>query len=192
MIHSGRVRYHESLEPLLVDIDIVKPWRENYNNGDIDEIENSILMNGMYRPIIVDPSTREILAGNHTYAACLSLGAKSIPVVWAELNDEQHFTRIAIGDNVIASSAMPDEAALLRLVKEVLRYDEHADAEAQALSLLGTGLSRYDIAALLSLDERNRETVDGLHAGREELEHFITCPECGHRWKRGSEGDEDE
>ena len=42
MYHSGQVRFHEDLTPLMRDIDSIQPHPENYNNGDTDAIIESI------------------------------------------------------------------------------------------------------------------------------------------------------
>ena len=129
MIQSGDVKFHPDLEPLLVDINLVRPHPENPSSGDEDEIVTSIEVNGMYRPIYVQQSTRYILAGNTTYAACLNLRALRIPVIWLDVDDEQAL-RILLGDNELARLAIVDRALLNPLVQRLLETE---------LKLLGTG-----------------------------------------------------
>ena|GEM_PF-6459138 len=129
MIVSGDVKFHPSLEPLLEDIRRVRPHPENPSSGDEDEIVTSIEVNGMYRPIYVQESTGYILAGNTTYAACMSLRALRIPVIWLDVDDEQAL-RILLGDNELARLAIVDRALLNPLVARLLETE---------MRLLGTG-----------------------------------------------------
>lgn len=139
-IISGLVQYHPDLEPLMVDIDAVRQWPGNYNNGDVEEIAQSIEINGMYRPVYAQRSTGYILAGNHTWEACKSLDARTIPVIFLDLDDEAA-TRIAIADNEIARLARPDNSALLELLEQL-------DASG---GMLGTGLGERDLLQLREL-----------------------------------------
>ena len=129
MIVSGGVKFHPDLEPLLVDIHLLKPHPDNPSNGDEDEIVTSIEVNGMYRPVYVQRSTCFILAGNTTYAACMNLGAERIPVIWLDVDDEAAL-RILLGDNELARLAIVDRALLTPLVNRLLETE---------LKLLGTG-----------------------------------------------------
>ena len=142
MIHSGIVAYHEDLKPLLVDIDSITQHPDNYNNGDIDAITESIEVNGMYRPVYVQKDTGYIVAGNHTWLACKQLGATQIPVVTLDI-DENTTRRILLGDNKIAANAMPDPALLLDLLDLVAAED----------NLLGTGYKEHDLDVLHHLAE---------------------------------------
>ena len=129
MIVSGDVRFHDALEPLLDDIEKLRPHPDNPSNGDQDEIVTSIEVNGMYRPVMAQSSTGYILAGNTTYAACLALGSLKIPVVWLDV-DEEAAMRILLGDNELARLAIVDRALLNPLVARLLETE---------MRLLGTG-----------------------------------------------------
>lgn len=133
MIVSGGVKFHPDLEPLLVDINLVRPHPENPSSGDEDEIVTSIEVNGMYRPIYVQQSTCYILAGNTTYAACMNLRALRIPVIWLDVDDEQAL-RILLGDNELARLAIVDRALLNPLVSRLLETE---------MRLLGTGYREH-------------------------------------------------
>ena len=131
---SGGVRFHPDLEPLLVDINLVRPHPDNPSSGDEDAIEESILISGMYRPIYVQQSTGYILAGNTTYAVCLRLGAEQIPVVWLDV-DTITALRILLGDNQLARLALVDQALLRPQIEALL---------ATEMRLLGTGFTEPD------------------------------------------------
>lgn len=129
MIVSGGVRYHPALQPLLCDVNLVRPHPENPNNGDQEAIEGSIEVNGMYRPVEAQLSTGYVLAGNTTYAACLALEAEVLPVVWLDVDDEAA-VRILLGDNQLARLARMDHGLLQPHLEALLDTD---------LRLLGTG-----------------------------------------------------
>jgi ParB-like chromosome segregation protein Spo0J len=131
VIASGGVKFHPDLEPLLVDIARVRPHPDNPSNGDQDAIEESIEINGMYRPVYVQRSTGYVLGGNTTYAACLGLGAEVIPVIWLDVDAEGAW-RILLGDNQIARLALVDKALLLPQLDALLQTE---------LRLLGTGFA---------------------------------------------------
>jgi len=140
VIHSGLVRYHESLQPLLHDIDTVHQHPDNYNQGDLDAIVESIEVNGMYRPIFAQTGTGVIVAGNHTWEACKHLGATQIPVVYLQVSDTEA-VRLLVADNRTASLARPNIAQLTSLLQRL-------DAE---VTLGGTGYTPDDLTALVEL-----------------------------------------
>ena len=143
MIQDGAVRYHDSLGPLMVPIDSVQQHPENYNGGDVERVIESIEVNGMYRPIYVQRSTDRIIAGNHTWEACASLGASQVPVVFLDV-DETKATQIMVADNRIASLAMPDYGQLTRLLMSI--GGENPD-------LLGTGYTPKDLEVIQHLSD---------------------------------------
>lgn len=142
MIREGLLQIHESLEPLLVDIESVGQYPRNPRAGDIEAIAESMEVNGMYRPIYVQKSTGHILGGNHTYAAALSLGARRIPVVYLDV-DETTAKRIVLADNRTADLGTYDHHELVGLMEDLV-----ADGTAE---LLGTGYNLRDLEALQAL-----------------------------------------
>lgn len=142
MIHSGLAQFHDDLTSLLVNIDTVLPHPDNYNNGDLEAIQESIEVNGMYRPIFVQKNTGYIIAGNHTWHACKALGATQIPMIVLDVDDHTA-KRIMIADNRTAALAQPDNGQLLILL------DELADND----SLHGTGYKEFDREAIRKLAE---------------------------------------
>ena len=148
-MQSGMVNYEEALDPLLEPIDTVVQHPDNYNNGAVEEIVESIVTNGMYRPIIVNRESKEIIAGNHTWMACKELGAEVIPVVWVGGDDLANVRRM-LGDNKIASLARIDHGQELELLERL----QEADA------LLGTGYKDYDVEAIRALNEIPQESPD--------------------------------
>lgn len=175
------IRYRFDTEGLMTPIENVKQHPENDNNGDVDEIVASMLKNGVYRPIVANKGTGYIVAGNHTYLALLELGAQFVPVTWIDV-DEATELRILVGDNQIASLARR-EAQRSRQLLERINAIEGGPIEA---TLVGTGFDERKWMDLIKeptpLDLGNQTA-----AGAETLEHRITCPSCGHNWKRGQD-----
>jgi ParB-like chromosome segregation protein Spo0J len=172
--HSGQVRFHDDLVPLMQDIDSVEQHPDNYNNGDTDAIIESIQVNGMFRPIYVERATNLILMGNHTWAACKELGAKSIPVIYLDSAGADSL-RSMIADNYTATLARPDNPALLRLLQ---RIDEEYG------TVLGTGMNDDAMERLRKVQDSVESTpfgdFPGGSPGVTRLQH--TCPNCGHEF----------
>lgn len=176
MIQSGMVRFHEDLEPLLMDIDAVSQHPQNYNNGDTEALAESVMVNGMYRPIYVQRSTGYIIAGNHTWVACKELGATKIPVVTLDVDDTSA-KKIMIADNRIAQLARPDDSALLRLLDDLAAND----------TITGTGFADHDVETLRLLQDQIIKMPMGGGFIPDALANFHTCPECGHEFRTGAE-----
>ena len=146
-LRSGRARFHEDLAPLMRHIDQVTPAPYNYNNGDVEAVEESIIANGMYRPVFVQKSTGNIIAGNHTWEACKSLGSDVIPVVELDV-DDVGARRIMVADNQIARAAQPDNGLLLAILEEMPDPN------------IGTGLTEDDIEQIRLLNEIPLDTAE--------------------------------
>jgi ParB-like chromosome segregation protein Spo0J len=142
-VRDGTIKYHPALEPLLEPTENFSPHPENNNNGDIDEIDTSIEINGMYRPIMVQDSTGYILAGNHTWMALAGRGAQRVPVIRLDVDDDAAL-RILLGDNYIAAKAIRDNAATVKLLARLSATDR---------GLLGTGYTADDLTVIRHLAE---------------------------------------
>jgi hypothetical protein len=140
VIFEGTLQIHESLEPLMRPIETVHQYPRNPRAGDIEAIAESMQINGMYRPIYVQKSTGYILAGNHTYAAALSLGAGRIPIVELDV-DDRTAARIVLADNRTADLGTYDNSELVYLLEELQTGD----------TLLGTGYNDNDLEQLKAL-----------------------------------------
>lgn len=149
MTRSGLLHIHESLDPLLRDIETIGQYPKNPRAGDIAAIAESMEINGMYRPVYVQKSTGHILAGNHTYAAALSLGATKIPVVELDVDDNTA-ARIVLADNRTADLGEYDTSQLVELLELVGIED----------SLLGTGYNAFDLEALKALADMEPDYSD--------------------------------
>lgn len=173
------IRYLFDTEGSMVKADTIQQHPDNDNNGDVDEIVSSIVTNGVYRKLVVSSRTRNICAGNHTYAALLDLNADYVPVEWIDV-DEFAELRILAVDNWVARMARPDPALTRNLIDRIIANSPtRRDIPA---TLIGTGISERQYLDLV----KDPTPLDLSHIGRETLQHRIKCPECGHEWARQS------
>jgi len=113
----------------------------NPRNGDTDAIKESVLLNGIYRPIICAEDLT-ILAGHHLYHALGELGIESVDVVRLPVpSSSEDAARIMLADNRIADRGNYDEGMLLSLLIELDAGD----------GLTGTGYDDDDLLALITL-----------------------------------------
>lgn len=140
LVHlGGEVWAYQDLARLLVPAGDLLPHPNNPRNGDTEEIIWSIRLNHVYRPLYVQRSSRRILAGNHTYAAALEMGAERLPVVWLDCTDDEA-ERILLADNRLADLGKYDDGVLARLLQGV----------SEESGLAGTGYSEKDLEKLLA------------------------------------------
>lgn len=151
---GGRAKAHPSLGSLLVPIDKVRPHPANPRNGDVDTIRESIEVNHLYRPLYVQYATGYILAGNHTYAALMELGAEHVPVIVLDVSDEEA-SRILLVDNKAADLGGYDYGLLVDILHQL---------EVSEQALLGTGYVEDDLRHLELLAN---ETLAGLEQAAE-------------------------
>src|SRR5216684_30556 len=130
----------DTLKGLEVDIHLLRPYLDNPNNGDTDAIKESLQAHGQYRPIVVRAGVNEILAGNHTYAAALELGWKTIACTFVECDDDEA-RRIVIADNRTARLGWWDVGYMSQLL---------SGFKASPKGFKGTGYSDLSADKLLS------------------------------------------
>lgn len=151
-----KIKWHESVTPLLVSADSVTPHPENYNNGDDELVEASIRRNGVYRPVYANRRTSRIVGGHALYAKLVELqggdlASAQVPVAWCSLDDAGE-RRVVAADNEIAKHARPDDGLLFALLKRL-------DGD-----LVGTGVTDDDFVTLQRhLD--HLALTDGINAG---------------------------
>lgn len=126
-----------------VRIETLKPHPKNPRLGDVELIAESLKANGQYRPLVVQKSTRFILAGNHTWLGARRLQWTHVDVVYVEV-DEQHALKILLADNKTAEAGTFDDTVLAEVLRGLQTYQ-------------GTGYSRDEIDEIV---ERNREQFD--------------------------------
>ncbi len=132
-----------------VPITDVQQHPNNANNGDMDAIKDSIRINGLYQPIIVQRSTGYILAGNHRYMALYEHGEAEVPVIYVDV-DDMGATRIMLADNRTARLGHDDPGILADLLQTVYNTDA---------GLAGTGYNFDDYDAIINAVDEAYEPV---------------------------------
>lgn len=130
----------------MVKVGTLKPYEKNPRKGNVRAIADSLATNKQYRPIVVQKSTKRILAGNHTWQAAKILGWDSIAVVFVDVDDDQA-KRIVLADNRTNDLAEYDNRILAELLKDLQTPE-------------GTGYSQTDMDALLQNIE---DTADEMY-----------------------------
>ncbi len=101
-----------------VPLDDLVPDPANARKGNVSVIVASLQEFGQHRPIVVQRSSKRIIAGNHTFYAAQTLGWDEIDVVWVD-DDDLKATRRAIADNATGDHATWDERILKDLLASV-------------------------------------------------------------------------
>lgn len=140
-----------NLTPQEIPLNEINLLKGNPRQGDIGAVAESIRVNGVYQPIIINKGTKtgvpnEVIAGNHRAQAAQQLGYKTIPAIVLDLT-EQEAARIALADNRTSDLATYDNEALLVMLQAI---DD----------LEGTGYDGDDIDNLIN--EINAEVTETL------------------------------
>ena len=119
----------------------------NPRRGDIDAIALSLHAHGQYRPIVVQASTKFVLAGNHTLKAAKKLGWKKIKAVLVDV-DEDTAKKIVLADNRLTDLAAYNEPLLKSLLQALpeLEGTGFTPSEVDALDRLISGDQKEPIA----------------------------------------------
>jgi hypothetical protein len=117
----------------------LKPHTANARNGDVDAIAESVVENGVYRPIVC-AKDGTILAGHHLYYALGQLGDRpEVDIVRLDVDPgSTEATKIMIADNRTADLGGYDDGLLLALLQSL---DDTA----------GTGYLETDVTSLADL-----------------------------------------
>ena len=117
-----------------VAISSLTAYPTNPRRGDIDAIALSLTAHGQYRPIVVQASTKFVLAGNHTLKAAKKLGWKKIKAVLVEVDDDTA-KKIVLADNRLTDLAGYNEPLLKSLLQALPELD-------------GTGFTQSEVDTL--------------------------------------------
>jgi ParB-like chromosome segregation protein Spo0J len=126
----------------------------NPRRGDIDAIALSLHAHGQYRPIVVQASTKFVLAGNHTLKAAKKLGWKKIKAVLVDV-DEDTAKKIVLADNRLTDLAGYNEPLLKSLLQALpeLEGTGFTESEVEALDRLISGDQKDPIASSTTLKD---------------------------------------
>lgn len=145
------VRFAKSLAPLLVPIEQVRQHPDNPNNGDDDNLRESIQINGFVTAITADANTGYIVAGNTRYRVLCELGATHIPVIWEDSWSEEGAVRYLVGDNASSRRAVMDQAQLLALLGNLAETER---------GLVGTSITENEYEKMLLEFANQQDPVD--------------------------------
>lgn len=108
----------EALRDLRVPIDSVAPFPGNPRDGDVGAISESLRRFGQQKPIVVQSSTRYIVAGNHLWKAAKALGWSEVAANVTDLDDREAEAYL-IADNRTAELGSYDEEALASMLQKL-------------------------------------------------------------------------
>jgi len=112
----------------------------NANEGDFGVIYESVETSGFYGALVVQRSTRHVLAGNHRLAVARKHGIPELPVIWLDVDDEQAL-RILTVDNRSTRLGQDNSMKLIDVLNELNQT---------ATGLTGTGYDRDDLDNLIN------------------------------------------
>lgn len=177
---DGRIRWHSNVVDSLVDFESVQPHEQNPNNGDEDAVEESILVNGVYRHIYADRKTKRIVAGHTQYNVEVRLQMEDgidrpvVPISWVDGDNPQHVLKMLSVDNKAARNARIDDALQLDLLRDL---DD----------LRGSGFDDDELAQLEAKMDAAFEPLDDDDTKLDELD-AKPCPKCGYDLANDPEG----
>lgn len=150
----------------VVPIDSVKPYPLNPRRGNLKTIEESLRVNGQYRPIVVQQGTNFILAGNHTWQSAKNLGWKEIAVSFVDC-DERLAKKILLADNRTTDLGSFDESALFELLESLESWQGTGYTENEFDEI--DGLFKEPISTPIEKDEDKPEVAPPATT----TEHFV-------------------
>lgn len=123
---------------MMLPIDEIRPHPDNPRRGNIAAIRESIRQHGMYTTVLVQASSRYIIAGRHRWEAARLEGKRDIPCLVWDVDDDTA-KRVMLVDNRTTDLATYDPEQLVTLLA---RLDD-------AGGLQGTGYTDDDLQALI-------------------------------------------
>ena len=165
-----------------VPLDTLERWPGNARRGIVSGIKESMRVNGVFQPLIVQKSTNRIIAGNHRFDALTELHEEQpdvwdghADVVYLDVNDARAL-KMNLADNKTSDDASWDDRALLNQLDAML---------AQGEDLLGSGFALDeldDLRALLTDEGEEDLDLDDFPEYGEDIETEHQCPSCGYTW----------
>jgi len=117
----------------IVKTSVLNHFYQNARKGNVAAIAQSLSEFGQFRPIVVNKGSitgrpNEILAGNHTFIAAVSLGWDEIEVDYVDVDDATA-KKINLVDNRSADLSEYDHEKLQELMEEILAATAIAETE---------------------------------------------------------------
>lgn len=147
----------------------------NPRRGDVAAVSRSLSRFGQQKPIVVQRSSREVIAGNHTLLAARELAWETIAVVMFD-GTEAEAKAFALADNRTHDLGSYDDELLATLLSSI-----SDDIEL----LTATGYNEEDIIALV--DEMPVFTPEPFTATLDTTPPK-TCPHCGGQFRLDTHG----
>lgn len=132
----------KALRPFLVPVGHLMRHPQNPRRGQVRLIADSLARFGQVRPVLTDG--RQIVAGNHTYAAAVELGWTHVAAVANNFEDEAEARAYLLADNRLADLGDYDREALLPMLEDLEKRDRWD----------GTGYDSDALEDLRALQER--------------------------------------
>lgn len=124
----------------------LKPHPENPRNGDVDAIAESVVVNGVFRPVIT-ARDGTILAGHHLWYALGQLRHKEVDIVRLDLDPYSHEAiRTMVSDNRTSDLGRYDDSLLMELLHQLEDTDD---------GLSGTGYAPDSLELLDALMDKD-------------------------------------
>lgn len=146
---------------------------QNYRQGDVENIIESLKRFGQVRPIVVQASSGHVVAGNHTLKAVRELGWDEVAAVVVNLTDEEAEAYL-VADNRASDKAVNDDALLAPILERLML----------AGKLDGTGYTPDEVDDMLSAMDQMPE-VDA--PAPEDTGSGTTNEELAERFKNRSQ-----
>lgn len=151
---------NENMEVKIVPIGSVTPYPDNPRNNDdaVDPTAESIKQFGWQQPIVVDKNM-VIIAGHTRLKAAEKLGLKTVPIVVANLSDEES-KAYRLADNKTGELAKWDFSDLEKELAEINNID-----------MTEFGFEDFEF-------EDDGSDLDD-YEEPEATDTYLTCPDCG-------------
>lgn len=158
----------------MMSVEDIREHPQNPNEGSDAAVQESIEANDFFGAVLVQKSTGYLLAGHTTRRAAIASGAKQIPVIVIDVDDERAL-RILLADNQTARAAVMNDERLSSLLQQL---------KDTSGSLRGTGYTEGDLSKLLdSLKVPDFQPIDEAQQARLDVRKKLICPECGHEFE---------
>jgi ParB family chromosome partitioning protein len=140
--------------------------RENFNDGELENLAASIREHGVIQPLIVLPGRNEIytlIAGERRWQAALKAGLKTVPVVIRNATDQQ-LLELALVENVQRAdlNAIEEAEAYQHLEKEFkLSHEEIASRVGKNRSTVANTIRLLEASAAVKQAVVNGQITEG-------------------------------
>lgn len=143
----------------------LRPHPDNPNIGDVDAIKESIVENGVFRPVVFNRRNGYMAAGHHQKLAMVALGIEDIPVVVIDVNENRH-KKIMLADNETTRKATYDVTKLDRVLKDLGNITgtgftelDAVDIGAKAAQIATTALTQANLTLDTMAEDQDRQAA---------------------------------